>query len=252
MRLSAQSATTAAGAVIIAVAVFIAVHHRTAPARIPTAEARSSERPIVLRVERQGEMLCLRWNPAAPEVMAAPQGVLIVRDGGRESRLPIETAELRAGTATYRPQAQDVTFRLQLAGGAAGEVHVSGEPRPSPFERERKPVPASHEGAAPLRRQPVEESDEEPPPTYTNYWKLPAAHPVEGKGEPSRTPAAAPAQTSPGPGGFAERAAAPSRSELARHQDAVAPEAAEPAGKPSGLGRVVHKIPFLRRLQKEH
>jgi hypothetical protein len=240
---------TAAGAVMILAAVSIAVHHRRAPAATPRPDARSAVR---LLVERDGGMLRLRWNPEAPEIRGASRAVLSIDDGGRESRLPLETAELQAGMATYRPQAQDVTFRLQLAGGAAGEIRVSAERRPSPFEPKPVAPPASVAPPAPAaqRRSVDEESGEEPRATYTRYWTAPAPPAPVVKAAPPRTPAVAPEP--PPPTAFAERAEAPSRAQLARREETVVPEEpAEPAQKHSRLGRVVRKIPLLRRLHKD-
>jgi hypothetical protein len=238
---------TAAGALMIAAAVSIFVHHRKAP-----ESARPATPVVRLLVERDAGLLRVRWNPDAPEIRDATHAVLTIGDDGRVSQLPLETAELQSGVANYWPQGSEVRFRLEVAGGAAGEIRVPAERRPSPFEP--PPKPAAEVAAAPPAHRKVAEEDaspEEPRPTYTRYFTVAPARPAEAKPAPVHT-AAPPAPVPVAIVKAEERAATPSRAQLVREEAVVPDAAAEPAPKPSRLGRVVRKIPLLRRIHKEH
>jgi hypothetical protein len=238
---------------MICAAVWIKFHHRTPPVPPPV----SNSAVVRLLVERDADMLRLRWNPDAPEVRAASRGTLVIDDGAHRSRLPLDSAELLEGTATYRPETQDVRFRLELANGAGGEIQVSTVERPSPFQPEPKPpviivdaAPKPHRSGA---GSVSETDDEEPRATYTRYW-TPATpvRPPETKAPRALAPVVAPAP--PPSVSYAERTAAtPSRREPARQEASVVPAEApaEQTPKQSRLGRVVHKIPLLRRIHKD-
>jgi hypothetical protein len=241
---------------MMAAALLIAIHHRRTTVPNP-APIRAPSTPVRLLVERNAGMLKLRWNPDAPNIRAASRAVLSINDDGRETRLTLEELELLGGMATYKPQGQEVHFRLELEDGSVGEIRVAAERRPSPFETASKPARAA-QVAPPLERSSNEaDRDEEPRPTYTRYWT-----PVTS---PTRAPAvaAAPVRTSapavvtppaPAPRPVVEdHAAAPSRAQLARRELTAAPqeEKEEAAPKHSRLGRVVRKIPLLRRLHKD-
>jgi hypothetical protein len=239
---------------MMAAALLIAINHRRAPASMPAPKPAPSS-AVRLLVERDAGVLRLRWNPDAPDIRAASRGVLTINDDGRESQLSLEEPELLGGMATYRPQGQEVRFRLELAGGASGEIRVAAERRPSPFEPAPKPARLA-EAAPPLqKRSPDADRDEEEPhSTYTRYWTpAPARAPV-AVAAPVRVPApvaAPPPPPAPRPV-VEDRAAVPSRAQLARREVVEAPEEKEePAPKHSRLGRVVRKIPLLRRLHKE-
>jgi hypothetical protein len=238
---------------MMAAALLIAIHHRRAPAPIP-APKHPATTAVRLLVERDAGMLRLRWNPDAPDIRAASRAVLSIHDDGRETRLPLEEPELLGGMATYKPQGQEVRFRLELASGASGEIRVAAERRPSPFEPPPRPARVAR-SAPPLERHTADaDRDEEPHSTYTRYWTpAPARAPVAAAA-PVRTSAPA-VVAPPAPRPVVEdRATVPSRAQLARQEVAAAavPEEKEDAApKHSRLGRVVRKIPLLRRLHKD-
>ena len=190
---------------MIAVALIMVLHSRGRSAPAPPPEHTSSD-SVRLLVEHDGRGLRLRWNPEAPPIRAASHAVLYVNDGVRESRLPLEKSELRGGTASYFPQGKDVTFRLQLADGPSGEIRVSSEPRPSPFQAEPKPpaLAVQTPPAAISTSQPKESdrSEEDPRATYTRYW---SAQPTATA--PSRAPEPEPAPVHPPSSGSAARVA---------------------------------------------
>jgi hypothetical protein len=253
MRVSAQSVMTAAGATMIAAALFLALHYRKVHHSRVTPTASTQVR---LMVEHRGDGLRLRWNPEAPEIQRAAYGVISIDDGGHHSRLPLDAAQLRTGMAAYRPQERQVTFRLELGGGPAGEIRVWADPRPSPFGGGPKPAVR----AASLPLQPPEEADrdEEPRATLTHHLITPPAAPapvrervVKAPPAPVTTPSAERSAPS-APAAVHEPPAAPARTKLARAEEPEdAQETAEPESKSSRLGRVVRKIPLLRRLHRD-
>lgn len=140
----AQWTLGAAGVAMMTAALWIVLRGDGAPAPAPQAAAPPS---TPLRVERQGAMMRLQWNPASPDVRAARSGAIVIHDGKRESRMDLTSAELRAGMASYWPESKDVSFHLELDGGQAGFVRAASvsQDRPSPFEvkepRRRKSYP---------------------------------------------------------------------------------------------------------------
>jgi hypothetical protein len=252
MRASAQSLKTAAGATMIAAALLLALHFREVHhPRVPLTPSTQ----VRLMVEHRSDGLRLRWNPEAPEIRRAAYGVISIDDGGHHSRLPLDAAQLRTGTAAYRPQERQVTFRLELGGGPAGEIRVWADPRPSPFGA--GPKPAVQAESLPAQRPEEADREEEPRATLTHHVITPPAAPpvhervVKAPPAPVTTPSAERVAPS-APAAVHEPPAAPTRTRLARAEEAEEPqEAVEPEPKPSRFGRVVRKIPLLRRLHRD-
>jgi hypothetical protein len=145
-----QWVLAAAGVAMLVGAVAI-VRHERAPA--PTTQAAPSSR-TPLYIDREGATMRLHWNPASPDVRAANRGAVVIHDGKRESRLELTPAELRSGVASYWPESKEVSFRLELDGGQAGEVRASAQvdEKPSPFVVKEPPRRKAH----PIKRVPVE------------------------------------------------------------------------------------------------
>ena len=97
--------------------------HRT-PAPLPKPHATATP---ALYVQHDSGALRLHWDPA----VHANRGVIWIQDGARETRLDLNTQELRSGVASYWPESREVTFRLQLDDGPAGTIRASADPPPA-------------------------------------------------------------------------------------------------------------------------
>jgi len=77
-----------------------------------TAPRRASDFALALAVERTGQNLTVRWNPDAPAVRSASNGVLEIDDGGETKRVELDPANLSSGSMVYRNASEKVRFRL--------------------------------------------------------------------------------------------------------------------------------------------
>ncbi len=77
-----------------------------------TAPRRASEFALALAVERTGQNLTVHWDPGAPAVRAASNGVLEIDDGGEAKRVELDRANLSSGSMVYRNASEKVRFRL--------------------------------------------------------------------------------------------------------------------------------------------
>ena len=244
-----------AGVVLLALAGWLLLHRR-APAPTPAPPIRAA-RPsaIGLSVEHDGPALRLRWNPDDPAIRATDAAVLSIVDGARQSRLELKPEDLRAGVASYWPESRDVTFRLMVDGGAAGEIRASADARPenSAFALQFGPEhPRENEscGAIGCAVAGGAESgeDDPPPPSMVTYFTAPAAPiaahavkapiPATRESEPATPPPARPVVRAPKP--------PPAVSADRQVEDAPQPK----KDSHSRWRRVTGRIPLLRRLGK--
>jgi len=77
-----------------------------------TAPRRASDFALALAVERTGQNLTVHWNPDAPAVRSASNGVLEIDDGGETKRVELDRANLSGGSMVYRNASEKVHFRL--------------------------------------------------------------------------------------------------------------------------------------------
>jgi hypothetical protein len=77
-----------------------------------TAPGRGSDFAMSLAVERTGQNLTVHWNPDAPAVRSASNGVLDIDDGGETKRVELDRANLSNGSMVYRNARDKVRFRL--------------------------------------------------------------------------------------------------------------------------------------------
>ncbi|MCU1339970.1 MAG: hypothetical protein JWO19_5551 [Bryobacterales bacterium] len=77
-----------------------------------TAPRRASDFALSLAVDRTGQNLTVHWNPNAPAVRAASNGVLEIDDGGELKRVELDRANLSNGSMVYRNASDKVHFRL--------------------------------------------------------------------------------------------------------------------------------------------
>lgn len=78
-----------------------------------------------LRLENQGDRVLLSWNRHHPAVSRAKSGVLQIDDGTQHRRVNLDPAQVSNGSVLYRPNSDDVTFRLEVEGAQGGTVSES-------------------------------------------------------------------------------------------------------------------------------
>jgi hypothetical protein len=216
----------AAGIVMLAAALWIVLGRRERAASVSAMPSRPASERVSLYVQHDGPELRLHWNADSDAVRRAGSGALLITDGPRQSRLDLSPAELRAGAASYWPEAQGVEFKLELDGAVAGELQAPAlavrqapeEPRPSPFDAAPK--------RKAKRRALVEEPDDDMPKPRTVRT--------------SEADRSEPVHPAPAPKPRTVRTA-----EADRRAEPVEPA---PERKPSKWKRVTGKIPLLRRL----
>lgn len=245
--------------------------------------------PQVLRlnVHSAGPLLRLNWEPDDPGIRGAVRAILHVQDGNEQSDWDLSPSTLRDGSLTYAPKNADVSFRLDVYSTepkATGIVQVvnltlptiapapSGTPNPnSPRKNQpaasqtagtplsgtsqQSPAAASIAGApAPsssLRGSTEPAAHDLSSPAGTAAApkvadpRLPVTHP-EGSSQAVRTvvpPAAArTSETSQRPPIGVRTPALPPQPSLRISMELVSG---------SALGRVVERVPLLRRLRKQ-
>ncbi len=216
---------------------------------------------VSLDVERNGQSLRLKWNRNATAVRDAAYAILHITDGPHRSQLNLDSSLLHSGLLSYWPETHNVQFRMELfapgqtvtesvrsLNGVRAEPvadavapqprrpatpqgfasRSAAEARPSPFAAPKTPRPSPESGAAapkttpaaPIPKSPEKEEPSAPPPT-------PPRHPTEIREIVVPLPAQPPAT----------------------YDKAEVTEVTDPAHG-SRLGRMVGKIPLLRRLRK--
>ena len=71
---------------------------------------------VGLTVNSRANKLELRWDPASAPLRNAKSVDVLIRDGGRQNRVPLTALALRNGNIVYQPLTADVTFRLETSG----------------------------------------------------------------------------------------------------------------------------------------
>ena len=86
-------------------------------------EEDTAARPAAVRVASLGLAVHpgeggwrITWDPNSPTARNSPGGALHVTEVDSHERIPLNTQQIQAGAATYRPIGDDITFRLELAG----------------------------------------------------------------------------------------------------------------------------------------
>ena len=108
----------------------------------------------------------ITWDPNSTAARDSVRGALHVTEDDSHERIPLSATQIRAGTATYRPIGDDITFRLDLIAGdntlATETYRVLLKPReteaaaPAP---QPKTVPESKK-AAPKTERPEPKTEE--------------------------------------------------------------------------------------------
>ncbi len=78
-----------------------------------------------LRLESQGDRLLLGWNRHHPAVRNTKGGILQIDDGPQHRRISLDAAQISNGSVLYRPNSDDVIFRLEVEGAQGGKVSES-------------------------------------------------------------------------------------------------------------------------------
>ena len=248
----------AASAVLGMVAAATVFHFRPQPQRPQVVAA---ARPS-LNLEREGRGLRLRWDQGSEAVRQASHGTLYITDGPHQSRMELSRGELTAGSLAYWPDSGDVMFRLELSGPGrtwVDSIRYVNAPAVQPAAGTAQADPVPREPAAPP--EPKRPTPQAAAPKTSKHSYAPVPHPAqesasrsedaEAHGSPP-TPATqvAPALESslsvPKP---ASRAPVNPSRNLEPPAPAVS-VSAEPVTA-SRLGRLVRRIPFVRRFKKE-
>ena len=231
---------------------------------------------VPLSIQRQGRGLQLSWDRNSPAVRQATRATLYIDDGKHNSHLDLEPRELNVGAVSYWPETQEVRFRLDVvsaAGTTSGAIRVlGGELAPEPVST---PVPA----ATPKKTVPIENpvrvanarprsasglarsvaAREEVPAQKPSPFRAPEPPPKAVAAPPATPQAISPTTAvSPKPAAKPEedvKSAASSVSAPVARPGPAVPEpyvsvVAEPVTG-SFLGRMVRRIPLVRRLKKQ-
>ena len=78
-----------------------------------------------LHLESQGDRVLLSWNRHHPAVRNAKGGVLQIDDGPQHRLVSLDAAQVSNGSVLYRPNSDDVTFRLEVESAQGGKVSES-------------------------------------------------------------------------------------------------------------------------------
>ena len=109
---------------------------------------------VSLTVARRANALRVSWDPSAPAVQHANNGILWITDGEKRHGLELNSDRLKAGNYDYTPQSPVVNFRLDLlkvlAEGSESVRYVAdrgAEPGPAPAT---KPAPENPKRSEPI------------------------------------------------------------------------------------------------------
>lgn len=86
---------------------------------------------IPLMVQQDRGALRLRWSPKVAGIRDAARGTLTITDGSHQSRLDLDSRELRGGLASYWPDGERVGFHLETDTGGNGFIEAPVEDRPA-------------------------------------------------------------------------------------------------------------------------
>jgi TonB family protein len=68
--------------------------------------------PLGLQATASAQDVVLSWNPAAPAIQQAAQGVMNVTDGSVQNQIPLTATQLHAGKLHYAASHENLLFRL--------------------------------------------------------------------------------------------------------------------------------------------
>jgi hypothetical protein len=222
------------------------------PQAVPTKD-------LHLTVEGNGALLRLHWDQNASGIGNPTRAVLQIQDGEYQMVRNLPPSEFNAGNVAYEPRSRDVSFRVEVfspTANASGSVQVvnlaaravlAAAPPPEPVVKPSarnvardlpagKTAAARSETAAPV---PLAEEKEETRTSAVNSAKSPDASDAAAVVRRDPSPPADLAQEPKTP--VAERAAPVPEPRVRVWTEPVAG---------SSWGRLVGKVPLVRRLRK--
>jgi hypothetical protein len=207
--------STLLGVVIGAVAALlllgvVALGHHQEPGTANTSR-------LGLNVEREGQVLLVAWDRSSQPVHNASHAILHIKDGPRQSQTDLNSQQLRAANVKYWPETRNVTFMLEVY---QGDGSVSESVQFAGAAGALSPVTAVQP------KRPMIEVNASGEPARPSPFALHARREIS-----LATPAPQPRLTM-------TAAATPP------------PSVAEKPDRESRLGRMMSKIPWLRRLKK--
>jgi hypothetical protein len=187
--------------------------------------AQTSRHGIGLKVERAGQVLLVAWDRSSQPVHNASHAILYIKDGPQRSKLDLNIQQLRAANVQYWPETQKVTFTLDVYQGE-GSISQSVE------VTNTAPVTAA-QPKRPTSAQPDLASG-----SLEANASMESARPSPFAVRIRREPSMAASALDPQPRVIVTAAETPPST------------AAETPDQESRLGRMLSKIPLLRRLKK--
>jgi hypothetical protein len=173
-----------------------------------------------LNVEREGQVLLVAWDRSSQPVHNATHAILHIKDGPQQSQLDLNRQQLGAANVKYWPETPKVTFMLEVYqgdGSISESVQVASDPASVTAQAKRLPNGTQ-------REVPVD-----------------AARP---------SPFAVPVRREFTPDPSITSALNPQARLLITAAATPPPSVAENSDRESRLGRMIGKVPFLRRLRK--
>jgi hypothetical protein len=222
-----------------------------------------------LTVERAGTSLHLLWDRNNPSIRTATHAILHITDGGFSSDRNLSAAMLWAGSFTYEPKSAEETFQLDVysdAPAGTGVIQVMNSLPQNPAPVVKPVTPASRvvplQAAAPASRTLTKGNTVPPPVVLEKKDVLPAPKSENPKSENPKAvnkvedppiarsiPAATPEKwRQPTP--FATNPSIALATPVSYPPAAPTVEMSAEPVEGSRVGRLVGKIPLVRRLKR--
>ena len=167
--------------ILTLVVVDVMLLRRSTPAAVSAPPAPEK---IGLIAHDEGDALRLQWNQTSRSIRDASHAILYIQDGNAHKELELTDRQLAAASVRYWPEADNVSFRLDVYrwDGSSSETVMASRPlqrakkslrlravvdqvRPSPFDSRRPPEIAqgSADRAMPAPRPAPQQVQAEPP-----------------------------------------------------------------------------------------
>ncbi len=235
-------------------------HSRTptvpAPPAIPAQALPTKD--LHLTVEGNGASLRLHWDQNASGIRNPSRAVLHIQDGEYQMVRNLAPSEFNAGSVAYEPRSRDVSFRVEVfspTANASGSVQVVNLPAPAALT----PVWP----AATAVKPPASYAETELPASKTATGRSEANAPAPVVKKEDTQTSAVKSSDGSDVGAAVKREPSPPADLAKEPKAAVAERAASPTPVPEPTvrvwtevvagslpGRLVGKVPLLRRLRK--
>jgi hypothetical protein len=95
------------------------------PPSTAPVEAAAVQAHLQFSARPDGPAWKLTWDPASISALRPVGAILSIEDGGYQQQVPLAPVDLAGGNLIYRPESNDLTFRLRVdRGGSHVEEHV--------------------------------------------------------------------------------------------------------------------------------